>query len=127
MGKRQLSALLDNLGERRGSEWFVVADRALEVTLTDYGSAEALVRAMEGEGSWTVKEIRSLESVRGELGGCWVELRVSGRVDGQAEMLDVIHVLLAAGGYASDDYSEGLWSLDEIEQGRRISGEHFRA
>lgn len=118
MGAEQLSALLDALGERAGSEWFGIADATIEVTLTDHGSAEALVRALEDEGSWSATEIDEMEAVRGELGGCAVEVRVSGRVDGQAQVLDVVQLLLGAGGYASDDYSEKLWSLEEINQGR---------
>jgi hypothetical protein len=127
MSADRVSALLDDLGQRSGDEWFGVADQALEVSVTDHGSTEALIRACEVEGSSSATEIDSMRSAADELGSCWVEVRVSGRVDGQAEMLDLVRLLLAAGGYAIDDFTEGLWSLDEITHGRRAPDERFRA
>lgn len=48
------------------------------------------------------------------LAGLWVEVRISGRGDFQAEMLQLTVRILADGGYGADDYSVGVWSLDEI-------------
>lgn len=53
---------------------------------------------------------------------------MSGRADGQSEMRNlVLLLLLGEGGYASDDYSDHMWSLQEIQQGSAMSSEIFRA
>ena len=39
---------------------------------------------------------------------------------------NLVEQLLADGGYACDDYSEGLWSLDQVRHGR-APGQLFRA
>ena len=126
MDLRRLTSLLDDVGDRAGSEWFGVADRRLEVGLTHYESAHELIQALEDEGSFAVSEVEALREVRDELAGSWVEVRVSGRGDYQAEMRDLVERLLAEGGYAVADYSDGPWSLDQIRHGRP-NGQTFRA
>jgi hypothetical protein len=61
-----------------------------------------------------------------DCAGVWVEVRVSGCGDYQAEMLDLVERLLADGGFAADDHSHHLWSLAQIHQGR-ASGQTLRA
>lgn len=122
----RLVGLLDSLGQRSADEWFGIANRGLEISLEDHGSAEALVRALRREGSWSTSELRTLWRVRDELGGCRVDVRVSGRIDGQAEMRWMVDLLLADGGYATDDYSDRVWSLAEIQQSAQTSAP-FRA
>jgi hypothetical protein len=119
MDLRRLTSLLDNVGDRAGSEWFGVADRRLEVSLTHYESAQDLIHALEDEGSFSASDVDSLRQVRDELAGSWVEVRVSGRGDCQAEMRDLVERLLAEGEYAFDDYSDDPWSLEQIRHGRR--------
>jgi hypothetical protein len=108
MTVRGLLSLLDSVGERAGSEWFGIADRRLEVSLDRYESVQDLIHAVEDEGSFSSSEIDRLRRVRDELAGAWVEVRVSGRGDYQAEMLDLVGRLLAEGGYAADDHSDHL-------------------
>jgi hypothetical protein len=126
MTVRGLLSLLDSVGERAGSEWFGIADRRLEVSLDRYESVQDLIHAVEDEGSFSSSEIDRLRRVRDELAGAWVEVRVSGRGDYQAEMLDLVGRLLAEGGYAADDHSDHLWSLAQIHQGR-ARGQTLRA
>jgi hypothetical protein len=121
----QLTSVLDTIGERAGSEWFDT-ERRLEVRLTCHESAEALIQALEAEGSFSPPELDALRQVRVQLSGAWVEVRVSGRGDYQAEMLDLVERLLADGGYAVDDYSDHLWSLEQIRLGRS-TGQTLRA
>ncbi|TCC57114.1 hypothetical protein E0H73_32070 [Kribbella pittospori] len=121
----QLTSLLDSFGERAGSEWFE-AEHRLEVTLTRHESAQDLIQALEDEGSFSAPELDALRQVSDELAGAWVEVRVSGRGDYQAEMRDLVERLLAEGGYAFDDCSDNLWSLDQIRHGGS-NGQRFRA
>lgn len=126
MDLRRLVCLLDSVGERTGLEWFGVADRRLEVSLTRYESVHDLIRALADEGSFSASELDGLRQVRHELAEVWVEVRVSGRGGNQAEMRDLVERLLAEGGCAIDDYSNDPWSLEQIRDGR-ADGQTFRA
>jgi hypothetical protein len=126
MDVRLVTSLLDELGARGGSEWFGVAGGRLEVGLVRYESAETLVRAVEDEGSFSASEVNALRQAGDQLAGLWVEVRVSGRGDYQAEMRNLVENLLAEGGYACDDHSDGLWSLEQVRRGRG-NGQTFRA
>lgn len=51
---------------------------------------------------------------------------VSGRHDGTAEVIRFVTMTLARfPGVASDDYSEHLWTRDEVAQGARFDGLTF--
>ncbi|MEV6887467.1 hypothetical protein [Kribbella sp. NPDC051137] len=118
--------LLDSVGERAGLEWFGIADRRLEVSLRRYQSVEDLLHALAEEGSFSASELDALRQVRDAFAGAWVEVRVSGRGNYQAEMRDLVERLLAEGGYAIDDYSGDTWSLEEIRNGH-ADGQTFPA
>lgn len=126
MDVHRLTSLLNNVGERAGSEWFGIADRRLEVGLTRYESVQDLVHALKDEGSLSACQVDALWQVRDELAGVWVEVRVSGREDYQGEMRDLVERLLTEGGYAFDDYSDDAWSLGQIQHGLP-NGQTFRA
>jgi hypothetical protein len=126
MNVPRLMSLLDSVGERAGSEWFGIADGRLEVSLTRYESAQDLIQAPENDGSFSESEIERLRHVWDELAGVWVEVRVSGRGEFQAEMLDLVELLLTEGGYALDDHSDQAWSLEQIRHGR-ATGQTLRA
>jgi hypothetical protein len=111
-----------NVQARSGS----AADRRLEAWVAGYASAEELVQALADEGTYSDSELNALRRVRSELSGVWVEVRVSGRGDFQADMGQLVVRLLSDGGYGSDDHSPGLWSLEEIRLGR-TDGQLFRA
>ncbi|MEQ4209774.1 hypothetical protein [Actinopolymorpha sp. B9G3] len=126
MGLPGLLPLLDSVGERAGSEWFGVANRRLEVGVTRYESAQDLIQALQVQGWFSKSEVDALRKEGQELAGVWVEVRVAGRGDYQAEMRDLVERLLAEGGYAFDDYSDDAWSLEQIRHGRP-TGQTFRA
>ena len=121
----QLTSLLDSVAERAGSEWFEPEHR-LEVSLTHHDSTEDLIQALEDEGSFSPPELDALRQLSDELSGAWVEVRVSGRGDHQAEMLGLVERLLVEGGCAFDDHSGKPWSLEQIQQGRS-TGQTLRA
>jgi hypothetical protein len=94
--------------------------------LSYYDSAQALIEVLDDEGSYSAAVLGALQQVQDELSGAWVEVRVSGRGDFQAEMRDLVGCLLAAGGYAVDDYSDVVWSLEQIRSDGP-GGRTFRA
>jgi len=126
MRTQQLTSMLDDMGERADSEWFGIADARLEVKVEEHDSIEDLLQAVRDEGSWSASEIDALQQAGNELGGSWVEVRVSGQVDGQEEMRNLVLRLLAEGGFGFDDHSDRAWSLDEIRDGLP-TGESFTA
>lgn len=51
---------------------------------------------------------------------------VSGRWPGDEQVRDFIHTFLTLfAGFAQDDYSEHLWSLEEILSGAEVDGHRF--
>ncbi|MFC0552705.1 hypothetical protein ACFFHJ_17605 [Planotetraspora thailandica] len=54
-----------------------------------------------------------------------LEVEVSGRVDGTAEVRHLTLALLAQGGIAMDDYSDHLWTAEEVADDRAVDGLHF--
>jgi hypothetical protein len=126
MKPERVRALLDSVGERSGSEWFGIAGRRLEAWMEAYAPGEGLIQALEDEGSYSDLDLTTLRRVSDELSGAWVEVRVSGRGDFEADMRQLVEDLLAEGGCAIDDHSPGAWSLEQIRQGRG-PGQTFRA
>jgi hypothetical protein len=109
--------LLDSVGRRSGDEWFDVAGRRVEVSVSVYDSVAAMVEELDRQGFDSAAAAR-LRLAGDVLSGVWVEVRISGRGDFHAEMLELTERILAAGGYGVDDYSGGVWSLSEIRDGR---------
>ncbi|WP_344190270.1 hypothetical protein [Kribbella karoonensis] len=89
-------------------------------------AATNLWKTLADEGSFSASELDALRQVRHALADAWVEVRVSGRGNYQAEMRDLVERLLAEGGYAIDDYSGDTWSLEEIRNGH-ADGQTFPA
>jgi hypothetical protein len=114
MSVHPLMSLLDGVGERTGAEWSGIADQRLEASLTRYESVQDLIHAVESEGSFSAAEVAALRQVEDQLAGVWVEVRISGRGDDQAEMLELVEHLLSEGGYAFDDRPNRAWSLEQI-------------
>lgn len=120
-----LTQLLDGVGQRSGCEWFDIADGRVEVSVRAYGSVSAMVEDLERQGIDPVAVAR-IRHATDDLSAVWVEVRISGRGDFQAEMLELVGRVLAVDGLGVDDYSDGAWSLDEIRNGRG-DGVMFRA
>ena len=65
----RLTSLLNGVGERRGMEWFGIADGVLEVVLTHYASSDDLLRGVEAEASGPRARSKSCDGSRANLEG----------------------------------------------------------
>ncbi|MFI5964745.1 hypothetical protein ACIA8J_21535 [Streptomyces asoensis] len=74
---------------------------------------------------WEPDEVALLEAALGHRPTWAVQVNISGRIDGTAEVRDLAALLLRRGGVAFDDYSEHAWTLREIESGAEIEGLRF--
>ncbi|MFJ8827668.1 hypothetical protein ACIREE_38755 [Streptomyces sp. NPDC102467] len=74
---------------------------------------------------WDPEDVAILEAVVGHRPGWAVQIDVSGRIDGTAEVHQLSALLLEHGGVAIDDYSAHPWTLDEIHSGAVIEGLRF--
>ena len=54
-----------------------------------------------------------------------MQVDISGRIDGTAEVHQLIALLLEHGGVATDDYTTHPWTLPEVLSGAVIDGLHF--
>jgi hypothetical protein len=71
---------------------------------------------------WDPDEVAVLEATLGHRPTWAVQIDISGRIDGTAEVHLMVALLLRHGGVAIDDYSAHPWTLLEIESGTVIDG-----
>lgn len=74
---------------------------------------------------WDPEEVAILDAVIGHHPTWAVQIDISGRIDGTAEVHQMIALLLEHGGVAMDDYTPRLWTLPEIVSGTVIDGLRF--
>ncbi|PJE96941.1 hypothetical protein CUT44_15415 [Streptomyces carminius] len=74
---------------------------------------------------WAPEEVALLEAALGYHPTWAVQVDVSGRIDGTAEVRRLAALLLRQGGVAFDDYSEHAWTLREIESDALFEGLRF--
>lgn len=74
---------------------------------------------------WDPQDVAVLEAALGHHPTWAVQIDISGRIDGTAEVHHVVALLLERGGVAMDDYSAHPWTLREIESGTLIDGLRF--
>jgi hypothetical protein len=74
---------------------------------------------------WEPDDVAVLEAVVGHRPTWAVQVDISGRIDGTAEVHQLVALLLERGGVAIDDYSGHPWTLQEIESGAVIDGLRF--
>ncbi len=74
---------------------------------------------------WEPDDVDLLESALGYHPTWAVQVDISGRIDGTAEVRQLAALMLGHGGVAFDDYSEHPWSLVEIEAGTAVDGLGF--
>ncbi|MFE6886676.1 hypothetical protein [Streptomyces sp. NPDC057694] len=74
---------------------------------------------------WDPDEVAVLVAAVGHHPGWAVQIDISGRIDGTAEIHRLVAQLLQHGGVAFDDYSDHPWTLQEIESGTVIGGLRF--
>ncbi|MBW6435628.1 hypothetical protein KZ829_17955 [Actinoplanes hulinensis] len=109
---------------------FPAGERADTVALLA-GHHNGLYISIEDEGDgtlyvdWNQDELAALEKAVGHRPGWAVQIDISGRIDGTAEVHDLLDVLLADGGVAFDDYTTHAWTLAEIQDGTTVDGLRF--
>ena len=74
---------------------------------------------------WDPDDVAILEAAVGHHPTWAVQIDISGRIDGTAEVHHLIALLLEHGGVATDDYSAHPWTLQEIESDAAIDGLRF--
>ncbi|NRQ37514.1 hypothetical protein HII36_37640 [Nonomuraea sp. NN258] len=74
---------------------------------------------------WDPDDVAVLEAAIGSHPTWAVQIDISGRIDGTAEVHQLIAMLLEHGGVATDDYSAHPWTLQEIESETVIDGLRF--
>jgi hypothetical protein len=74
---------------------------------------------------WDPGDVAALEAAIGHHPTWAVEVEISGRIDGTAEVRQLVALLLGRGGVATDDYSAHPWTLQEIESGAVAGGLRF--
>ncbi|MCT2279749.1 hypothetical protein M3G91_19235 [Micromonospora chalcea] len=108
-------ALLDRLSPDQRHPWLV--DGCLYADLT--GEDEHLY------ADWEPVAVRALSRARGGRPSWAVHVDVSGRVDGTAEVRRLTSVLLGRGGVAMDDYSDHVWTAEQIAADVTVDGLRF--
>ncbi|TMR89256.1 hypothetical protein [Nonomuraea basaltis] len=74
---------------------------------------------------WDPDDVTVLEAALGHRPTWAVQIDISGRIDGTAEVHQLVTLLLQQGGAAVDDYSAHPWTLQEIKSGTVIDGLRF--
>ena len=74
---------------------------------------------------WEPEDVAVLEAAVGYRPDWAVQIDISGRVDGTAEVHQLVALLLEHGGVAVDDYSSHPWTLPEIESAAVFDGLRF--
>ena len=74
---------------------------------------------------WDPDDVAAVEAAVQHHPTWAVQIDVSGRIDGTAEVHHMAALLLEHGGVATDDYSAHPWTLQEIESGEAIDGLRF--
>ncbi|RBQ05616.1 hypothetical protein DQE82_25165 [Micromonospora sp. LHW51205] len=115
MAQAAVVALLDRLSPDQRHPWLV--DGCLYPDLTD--EDEHLY------ADWEPAAVRALSRARGDRPRWAVQVDVSGRVDGTVEVRRLTLTLLGRGGVAMDDYSDHVWTAEQIAADATVDGLRF--
>ncbi|WP_258939626.1 hypothetical protein [Actinomadura luteofluorescens] len=74
---------------------------------------------------WEPEDVAILEAALGHHPAWAVQIDISGRIDGTAEVHQMTALLLDRGGVATDDYTTHPWTLTEILSGAVVDGQRF--
>jgi hypothetical protein len=114
-GRSEAVATLDRLLPRRGGSW---ADGDVYVDVVDEEIGQLFA-------DWEPHQAAGVRAAAGQQPAWAVEIGVSGRIIGTREVCDLVTRLLRNGGFATDDYSDHFWTLEEIESGAVVGGLRF--
>jgi hypothetical protein len=109
------TATLDRLFDGQAGDW---TDGKLYINLEN--ERDGLLFT-----DWEPDDVRRLEAALGSRPSWAVQVDISGRIDGTAEIRDLVSCLLQDGGVAVDDYSDHCWTLCEIETDLKVDGLGF--
>jgi hypothetical protein len=109
-------ALLDRHLPQQRDPWTLGGN--LYIDIDDEQTADLFV-------DWEPDEVAVLKATVGYRPTWAVQIDVSGRIDGTAEVHQMVALLLDRGGVAMDDYSAHPWTLRDIESGAVIDGLRF--
>ncbi|WP_327748518.1 hypothetical protein [Streptomyces europaeiscabiei] len=109
-------ALLDGCLPRQGDQW--CPDGNLYIEIDDEQTGHLF-------SDWEPEHVAIVEAAVGYHPAWAVSIDISGRIDGTAEVRQVVALLLRRGGAAVDDYSAHAWMLQEIESGAVVDGLRF--
>jgi hypothetical protein len=115
-GRTETVASLDRHLQRQGDSW--VLPEGLYVCVDDEQTGHLFC-------DWDSDDVTVLESAVGHRPTWAVQVDISGRIDGTAEVRHLVAVLLERGGVALDDYSAHPWTPEEIESGAVVDGVRF--
>jgi hypothetical protein len=116
---------------RERSETVALLDQHLPEQRDPWVMAEALYVSIDDDqtgylfSDWEPDQVAVLEAAVGHRPTWAVGIDLSGRIDGTAEVLQLVALLLQQGGVTVDDYSDHPWTLQEIESGAVINGLRF--
>jgi hypothetical protein len=110
--ERTIEVLTEHLPER-SNPW--VMNGALYIDIEDERNGTLYV-------DWEADELAVLDAAVGHRPSWAVQIDISGRVEGTADVRQLLKLLLASGGVAFDDYTDHAWSLPEIIDGSTFNG-----
>ncbi|MEV0900394.1 hypothetical protein [Actinoplanes sp. NPDC049802] len=113
--EKAIELLTEHLPER-SRPW--VMNGALYIDIEDEGNGTLYV-------DWEPEALAVLDAAAGRRPHWAVQIDISGRIDGTADVRQLLELLLSAGGVAFDDYTNHAWSLPEIKNGSTFSGLGF--
>jgi hypothetical protein len=112
----QTVASLDRYLPQQRDPWTLAGN--LYITIDDEQTGDLF-------SDWDPDDVAVLEAAIGHLPTWAVQIDISGRIDGTAEVHQLVAMLLEHGGVAMDDYSAHPWTLQEIESQAVIDGLRF--
>ncbi|MFF4041347.1 hypothetical protein [Streptomyces sp. NPDC001816] len=109
-------ALLDRHLPRQRDPWTVEGNLYIEIHDEQAGYLFS---------DWDPDDVAVLEAAVGHHPTWAVQIDISGRIDGTAEVRQLVELLLEHAGVATDDYSAHPWTLQEIKSGAVNDGLRF--
>jgi len=109
-------AALDAIVPAQRDRWVLAG--GLYITIVDEQTGDLFA-------DWEPDDLAVLEAAVGHRPTWAVLVEISGRIDGTAEVHQLLALLLQRGGVAIDDYSSHPWTWQEIESQAVIGGLRF--
>lgn len=114
--RAEMEAMLDELLPQQRNPWVMAS--ALYVNIVD--EVDGLLFT-----DWEDKHVAAVETAMGARPGWAIQVDISGRIDGTAEVVWLAGQLLSRGGVATDDYTDHCWTREQIEARSLVEGLRF--